>query len=250
MPNYVLLDAVKHQKKRVLPHTNFNHSSQQHHASLTISEFVQASTSFPVVLMKDPQEGKLHATALLGLIAGKNLHFTQNDWLGTHVPASILRAPFELGPDLQNDKTLTLYVDEDSQYLSESEGQALFDGENQTQSLLQVQKVFADYFKDEIETQKFITQLLNCNLLTEIELVIHYEDSSSMKIKGIYTINQSALRLLSDVLVIDLNKKDYLTAIHAMLASLGQVNRLIKLHNGSEEQKIAGVQMRIDSGEE
>jgi hypothetical protein len=80
--------------------------------------------------------------------------------------------------------------------------------------------------------------------------VIQYEDSSSMKIKGIYTINQSALRLLSDVLVIDLNKKDYLTAIHAMLASLGQVNRLIKLHNGSEEQKIAGVQMRIDSGEE
>ncbi|MGK0268580.1 MAG: hypothetical protein ACI8Y3_001197, partial [Paraglaciecola sp.] len=76
------------------------------------------------------------------------------------------------------------------------------------------------------------------------------EDSSSMKIKGVYTINQSALRLLSDALVIDFNKNDYLTAIHAMLASLGQVNRLIKLHNGSEEQKIAGVQMRIDSGEE
>jgi hypothetical protein len=250
MTNYVLLDAVKHQKKRILPHTNFNHSSQQHHASLTINEFVQASTSFPVVFMKDPQEGKLHATALLGFIAGKNLHFTQNDWLGTHVPASILRAPFELGPDLQNDKTLALYVDEDSQYLSESEGQALFDGENQTQSLLQVQKVFADYFRDEIETQKFVAQLLKYNLLTEIELVIQYENNSSMKIKGIYTINQSELRLLSDDLVIDFNKKDYLTAVHAMLASLGQVNRLIKLHNGSEEQKIAGVQMRIDSGEE
>jgi hypothetical protein len=115
---------------------------------------------------------------------------------------------------------------------------------------LQVQKVFADYFKDEIATQKFVAQLLKYNLLTEIELVVQYEDSSSMKIKGVYTINQSALRLLSDALVIDFNKNDYLTAIHAMLASLGQVNRLIKLHNGSEEQKIAGVQMRIDSGEE
>jgi hypothetical protein len=250
MPNYVLLDAGKHQKKKILAHTNFNHSAHQHHASLTINEFVQASTSFPVVFMKDPQEGKLHATALLGIIAGKNLHFTQNDWLGTYVPASILRAPFELGPDLQNDKTLTWYIDENSQYLSENEGQALFDGENQTQSLLQVQKVFADYFKDEIATQKFVAQLLKYNLLTEIELVVQYEDSSSMKIKGVYTINQSALRLLSDALVIDFNKNDYLTAIHAMLASLGQVNRLIKLHNGSEEQKIAGVQMRIDSGEE
>jgi hypothetical protein len=250
MPNYVLLDAGKHQKKKILAHTNFNHSAHQHHASLTINEFVQASTSFPVVFMKDPQEGKLHATALLGIIAGKNLHFTQNDWLGTYVPASILRAPFELGPDLQNDKTLTLYIDENSQYLSENEGQALFDGENQTQSLLQVQKVFADYFKDEIATQNFVAQLLKYNLLTEIELVVQYEDSSSMKIKGVYTINQSALRLLSDALVIDFNKNDYLTAIHAMLASLGQVNRLIKLHNGSEEQKIAGVQMRIDSGEE
>ncbi|MFT5924735.1 MAG: hypothetical protein ACI9LE_001735 [Paraglaciecola sp.] len=250
MPNYVLLDAAKHQKKNILPHTNFNHSAHQHHVPVTINEFVQASTSFPVVFMKDPQEGKFHATALLGIIAGKNLHFTETDWLGTYVPASILRVPFELGPDLQNDKTLTLYVDEESQYLTENQGQALFDGENQTQSLLQVQKVFADYFKDEIATQKFIAQLLDCNLLKEIELVVQYENSSSIKIKGLYTINQSALRELSDALVIDFNKKEYLTAIHAMLASLGQVNRLIKLHNSSEEPKIAGVQMRLDSGEE
>ena len=71
-----------------------------------------------------------------------------------------------------------------------------------------------------------------------------------MKVKGIYTINEAELRLLSDELVVDFNKQGYLMAIHAMLASLGQVNRLIKLHNGSEEPKIAGVQMRLDSGEE
>jgi len=250
MPNYVLLDAAKHQKKKILPHTNFNHSAHQHHVPVTINEFVQASTSFPVVFMKDPQEGKLHATALLGIIAGKNLHFTESDWLGTYVPASILRAPFELGPDLQQDKTLTLYVDEGSQYLSENQGQTLFDGENPTQSLLQVQKVFADYFTDEIATQTFIAKLLDCNLLKEIELVVQYENSDSMKIKGIYTINEAALRLLSDEVIVDFNKQGYLMAIHAMLASLGQVNRLIKLHNGSEEPKIAGVQMRFDSGEE
>jgi hypothetical protein len=250
MPNYVLLDAAQHQNKKVLPHTNFNHSAQQHHVPMTINEFVQASTSFPIVFMKDPQEGKLHGVALLGIIAGKNLHFTPSDWLGTYVPASILRAPFELGPDLQQDKTLTLYVDEDSQYLSENQGQALFDGENPTQSLLQVQKVFADYFKNEIATQTFIAKLLDCNLLKEIELVVQYENSDSMKIKGIYTINEAALRLLSDEVIVDFNKQGYLMAIHAMLASLGQVNRLIKLHNGSEESKIKGVQMRFDSGEE
>ena len=126
----------------------------------------------------------------------------------------------------------------------------MFDGEIPPQSFLQVQNAFAYYRTYEIETQKFVAQLLKYNLLTEIDLVIQYVNNSSMKIKGIYTINQSELRLLSDDLVIDFNKKDYLAVIHAMLASLGQVNRLIKLHNGSEEQKIAGVQMRIDSGEE
>lgn len=250
MSNYVLLDAVKHQKKKIIPHTNFKHSAKQHQVPMTINEFVQASTSFPVVFMKDPQEGKLHATALLGLIAGKNLSFTQRDWLGTYVPASILRAPFELGPDVQNDKTLTLYVDEDSPYLSENEGEALFGDEQPTQCLLQVQKVFADYFKNEIATQNFITQLLANNLLKEIQLSIQYENGDSLQVKGIYTINESALRMLSDALVIDFNKQGYLMAIHAMLASLGQVNRLIKLHNDSEEPKIAGVQMRLDSGEE
>lgn len=110
--------------------------------------------------------------------------------------------------------------------------------------------MFADYCKDEISTQNFTAQLLACNLLTEIELVVQYQDKTSTRIKGIYTINETALRLFSDAQVVEFNNKDYLMSIHAMLASLGQVNRLIKLHNGSSEPKIDGVQMRIDSGEE
>lgn len=250
MPNYVVLDSDKHQNIKLLSHGNFIHTEKFHQVSLTINEFAQASSSFPVVFMKDPQQGKFRAAAMLGLLAGKNLYCSEDDWLGVYVPAVILRAPFELGPDLNDEKTLTLYIDEDSEYVSAAEGEALFAAGQPTQRLRQVQKMFADYFQDEIATQKFTEQLLKHNLLTEIELVVKFEQQNVTKIKGIYTINEEALRVLPATVLSDFHLNGYLMPIYAMLASLAQINRLIRLHNASLEPKISAVQMRIDSGEE
>jgi hypothetical protein len=250
MPNYVLLDSEKHQNIKLLPQGNFIHTAKFHQVSLTLGEFAHASTSFPVVFMKDPQQGKFRAAAMLGLLADKNLYCSEDDWLGVYVPAVILRAPFELGPDLNDDKTLTLYIDEDSEYISESNGQALFEAQQPSQRLLQVQKMFADYFQDEIATQKFTEQLLKHSLLREIELNVKFDDQKVTKIRGIYSINEDALRLLPASDLSDFHLNGYLMPIYAMLASLGQINRLIKLHNASLQPKISAVQMRIDSGEE
>lgn len=249
MSNYVLLDPAQHQDIKIKPHSNFAFSEHQHHASLVVHEFGAAASSFPVVYMKEPTQGQFRAVAMLSLVAGANPFFTEQEWLAVHVPSAFLRKPFEFGPDPVQEKTLTIYIDEQSDYLSQSEGEALYQNGEPSQFLLQIQQKMAEYYQQEQLTHQFTQQLLKLNLLKEIELMMEFSDGKKTQVKGIYTIDEEALRQLPEADILDLNKKNFLLPIHAILSSLIQVNRLIKQHNYRSESKILGVQMRVNAEE-
>jgi len=244
MTNYVLLDPSKHQKLNVLPHSNFSQSAKQHLAAVSVNEFANASTNFPVVYMKDAKVGKMRAISMLGLQQGINLFFSEKKWLATYVPATILRTPFELGPDPTADKTLTLYIDEASDYVSETDGEALFEQQEPSQFLQSIQQNMAGYYQSEMQSHQFTELLLKHNLLVEIELVLQFEDQEQNKLKGLYTINEAVLKALSKDVIFELHQQNFLMPIQAMLASLSQVNRLMTLHNKSQQRKIVGIKMR------
>lgn len=250
MSKYVLLDPAKHQDVKIKSHNNFAFSEHQHHASLVVHEFGAAASSFPVVYMKDPQQGQFRAVAMLSLLAGENLFFGKQEWQGVHVPYAFLRHPFELGPDPTQDKTLTIYIDEQSDYLSESDGEALYQQGEASQSLQKIQSTMAEYYQQEQLTHQFTQQLLDGNLLKEIEFVMGFADGKKTRVKGIYTIDEEALRQLDDAAILQFNKQNFLLPMHSILSSLIQVNRLIKLHNQRAENKILGVQMRVNAEEE
>jgi len=244
MTKYVVLDPNEHNDLKILPHTNFKQSAKHHILPLSINEFAQASSNFPVVYMKDAQQGKFRSISMLGLSPEKNLFFTEDEWLATYVPDSILRAPFELGPDLTVDKTLTLYIDQESDYISKTDGEALFNDNEPSQFLLSVQQTIATYYQNESLTYQFTELLLKYNLLTEIELVTQFQDNEQNKIKGLYIINEVALKALPHDVVVELHQRNFFMPIYAMLASLSQVNRLVMLNNKYQERKIAGIKMR------
>jgi len=245
MPQYVLLDPKQHQAIKVVAHDNFRHTAAQHQVPLTVKEFGHASSSYPVVFMKDMQQGKLRSVAMLGLLQGENLFYSEQEWLGIHVPDAILRTPFELGPDPTQDKTLTLFIDEQSEYVSTQQGEALFDDQGPSQFLRQVQQKMTDYYQNELATQQFTEQLIKHKLLHEIDFLLAFDDGKKNRLKGMYSINEEALRELSDDTVLAFTKLNYFMPIHAMLASLNNLNRLIKLHNNSEQAKITGIKMQL-----
>lgn len=249
MPKYVLLDPKQHHRIKIVSHGNFSHTIEKHQVPLTVNEFGHASSSYPIVFMKDPKMGQFRSVAMLGVMQGKNLFYDDNEWLAIHVPDAILRAPFELGPAPNQDKTLTLYLDEQSDYVSEEQGEALFDEQQPTQFLNKVQQKFADYYQVELATQEFTKQLIKHRLLQEIDLLVTFDDGKKNRLKGLYTINEEVLRELSDDIVLAFNKLNYFLPIHAMLASLNNLNRLIKLHNKSFNPKISGIQMQLANEE-
>lgn len=249
MSNYVLLDQTKHQDLKIKSHTNYAFAQNQHHSSVVVHEFAAAASSFPIVYMKDTQTGQFRAVAMFSLVSGKNLFFSDTEWLGVYVPSAFLRHPFELGPDPAQEKTLTLYLDEQSDYITADEGEALYQDKEPSQFLQSVQNKMAEYYQQESLSHQFTQKLLSLNLLKEIELLIDFADGKKSRVKGIYTIDEEALRALDDETILALNKQNFLLPIHAMLSSLTQINRLIKLHNNSAEPKILGVQMRVDAEE-
>ncbi len=245
MPQYVLLDPKQHQKIKIVAHDTFRHTAAQHQVPLTVNEFGHASSSYPVVFMKDMQQGKLRSVAMLGLLQDKNLFYSEQEWLGIHVPDAIIRAPFELGPDPTQDKTLTLFIDEKSEYVSSEQGEALFEGQEPSQLLRQVQQKMTDYYQNELATQQFTEHLIKHKLLHEIDFLLAFDDGKKNRLKGMYTINEEALRELSDDTVLAFTKLNYFMPVHAMLASLNNLNRLIKLHNSSDQPKITGIKMQL-----
>lgn len=245
MPNYVLLNPAQHQGLKITASNDFAFCQQHHHCPLVVHEFGSAASSFPVIYLKDSQQGQFRAVGLLSLITGHNSFYCDQQWTAVHVPYAYTRIPFELGPDPEQDKTLTVYLDLDSEAVNENHGEALYENGQATQFLQKVEQKMLEYYQQEQLSHRFTQQLLTLNLLQEMELLLEFADGKISRLKGLYTINEQALRQLSDEQILALNQQNFLLPIHAMLTSLVQVNRLIKQHNSRSDNTISGVKMRV-----
>jgi hypothetical protein len=245
MSNPVCLDPSKHQQLRVLAHSNFKHAANNQVAALTADEFGGAASSYPVVLIKDQQSGQFRSVALLGLKPNQNLFYSQSDWHGIYMPSSVLREPFMLGPDPNKDKTLTVYLDEDSVYVSKEQGEPLFDSQGETGFLKGVQRNLADNFQNEIATQTLINELIKHGLVQELSIQIKDQQNATSGLKGLYSISETALRELPKDVQYEWHEKNYFLPIHAMLISLNQFKRLIKLNNATGNTHISGMQISV-----
>lgn len=244
MANIVAIKKEQHQKLKLASKRSLKQVSGQHIIPVTAAEFAQAASSFPVVIVKDPDSDRYRSVAMLGLESAENLYFKDDKWLGLYVPQSIGMAPFMLGVDPDKEKTLTACVDLDSEFIGEDKDLALFDDKGEeTEVLKSVQQTLGRMFDNERMTEKFIKELLDNDLLQELELKISGASGENKKLVGIFTVNEEKIANLADDKVLDFHKRGLFVPIHAMLGSLTQVNRLIQLRNDSSDAKISGIKI-------
>ena len=157
---------------------------------------------------------------------------------------------FSIGPAGEEDNTPTMHIHEASQLVSETEGRALFDSEGETAFLKSMQTKLSEHYQNQVFTRDFINLLLEHNLLKEIELIVTYQDEKLRRVKGLYTINEEELAKLDQDTVMSFFKRNLFVPIYAMLSSLTQFNRLMKLNNQNEAlAKITRLQMRTPDAE-
>ena len=155
--------------------------------------------------------------------------------------------PFGLGIDPDKEKTLTTFIDLDSQYVGEDKENAIFDAEgNDTEFYTNVQNSLGRLFDNENMTEKFMEELVANDLLQELELHINFSTGENKKLVGLFGIDEKKLQELSDDKILDFHKRGLFVPIHAMLGSVSQINRLAQLRNLADSpQKVIGIQVQL-----
>ncbi len=244
MANFVPVRKEQHQNLKLASKRDLKHVEGQHIVAITAAEYAQASASFPVVLVKNPDSPRYRSVAMLGLEAGENLYYKDSKWSGLLLPQSVGMAPFALGLDPDKENTLTACVDMDSPLVGEDKDVALFEADGKESELLtNVQNSLGRLYENEKMTENFIKELEENDLLQQIDLNIDLASGEKKKVTGIFTVNEDKVKALSDDKVLDFHKRGLFVPIYGMLGSLGQINRLVQLRNLTGQAQISGIQI-------
>lgn len=214
------------------------------HVPIGLSEISLAVCDFPVVLIKDGATGGFRLVVLLGFEADRNLFVLGKGWAATYLPLNILRLPFCLGaPD---GGAAELCIDEASSLFGAAPGIALFEAGGAESAFLAGRRALVQQMLADAEAAAgFVRAIAAERLVTPMTLTLHFADQHQQDIQGAYTVDPLALETLDDAAVLRLHRAGHLAPIHAMMHSLGQLNRLEQLHNARGERQIVSSAVQL-----
>ncbi|MEN3160235.1 SapC family protein [Alkalimonas sp. NCh-2] len=230
----VPLSKEQHQGLRVHFKQPFAHIAEEHLLPVVVHEFGPASAAYPIVFVKNNDSGNFQPVVLLGLEPGKNLYLRDEQMQASYVPMSARNYPFFLTADPENDKQLTIGIDENSPRFATDEGEALFTEQGEESELLQrAKQQLADFFDTSRVTRTFVEKLTALNLLEAKTLTVQI-NGNKREINGLFLIDEKKLNELSDEQFNELRKQGYLAPIYAQMLSVQQVQHLTRWQSEKE----------------
>jgi hypothetical protein len=220
---------------------------QYNQVTISANEFVPASSSFPLFFTKNSHDSRFSAIALLGFQQDNVFFNGEPSQDIAYIPKSLSMLPFGLGVDPDNEQQLTLCINLQSQLINNANSLPLLNAQGiNSDRLTQVNKKFSAIFQDYVNTEHFINTLIEYQLLMALSLNISCDNEENIIIKGLYSINEQQLNQLTPEQKLLFIDRGYYPPIMAMLASLEQVNRMVKLCNRNADQtKITAVNLKV-----
>lgn len=243
--NVTQINRGRHDRLRVTRRADFSHAAHSHVSPLVIGEFASAASDYPIILIKDADTGTFRAAALFGFGAGENVYHNAHGWNATYVPMNVSRYPFVIGVEDDDAATPVLCIDEASGRLTQDgDGDALFDAQgNETAFLSQARQQMQQLYDGERQTSRFIADILSLRLIAPFHFSLSLADGETRKITGLYGIDQDRLNALDDANLVQLCRAGHMLALHAMIVSQRQLNRMAQLHNAQSTNAILRVSL-------
>ncbi|WP_049720984.1 SapC family protein [Gilvimarinus polysaccharolyticus] len=240
MANPVVLDAKKHHDLRVITKRGAQFGEAVHLVPVIADELRSLVLDYPICFIKDTETGQFGLYALLGFGEGENLYLNGDNWHASYIPLHVRRQPFLVANHTLNDNSSrsVAMVDMDSARISQSadQGEAIFDDAGQpTEYFKQMQRLLAKLIEGSQITSRFIQTLADKNLLEAAKINITLASGEQKNYEGLYTINEQTLATLEPEAVSELHKLGYLQACYLMLASMGNISKLIDKKQESHE---------------
>jgi len=169
--------------------------TNQHAVPLTVEEFPQAGRHFPIVFASGENTVPL---ALMGLNEGVNVFIEADGTVtnGVYLPAYARRYPFMLAKLQPTSEELSLCFDPASGLIGDFEdGQALFDGEQPSQTTQGVLQFCEQFEQAGQRTQAFVEELKKHQLLMDGEVSIQQQEGGPPFVyRGFQMVDQEKLR--------------------------------------------------------
>ena len=208
----------------------YSHTKDTNSIYIAAIEFLQVSREYPIVFAKGPDE-KIFPVALLGLEQNKNLFVGKDGkWQADYIPAYVRRYPFILAKVDEKDSNFTVCVDESFPgFNTAKEGVALFDEKGEQQQVLKQAVDFLKDYQTHVQlTALFCENLSKLDILEPMQANIERATGEKTTLAGFMGVNRQKLKELKPVKLAELLKSDQMELIFAHLASLSNINSLMK----------------------
>ena len=240
MKNIQLLNSVTHKNTRVITRKGKELGDSVMLVDTFPQDFRFLQTDYTILFQKNPDTGLFNAVALLGFEQGENLFLNEQGWDASYIPLMVQRQPFHIGiqsgPTGKNDdKMRVVHINMDSPRVSSEEGERLFleQGGN-TEFLNYMSSVLETIHIWNEQSPQFYEVLVNQNLLESVSFDITLTTGKQAQLLGFYTINEDVLSTLAGDVLAQLNAAGYLMPMYMALASIGNIQKMIKLKTQKE----------------
>jgi hypothetical protein len=225
----VPLNKSQHGDLYVESIANYKHTKDTNSIYIAAIEFLKASREYPIVFGKGA-DNVIFPVVLLGLKSNQNLYLNKKgEWQADYIPAYVRRYPFILATGSGNGESFAVCIDESfAGFNHDKKGQPLFNETGEETDLLKQSVEFLKDYQNHIQ----LTTLF-CNNINELELLepmqANIEKSGKKQVLGGFMcVNRARLKSLPQEKLSELLKSDQMELIFAHLASLTNLERLIK----------------------
>ena len=248
----VPLNKETHGELHVEEVKDYLHTRQTNSIYIAAVEFLPAAREYPIVFAKGADE-RFFPALLLGLQENKNLFVDeQGKWLAEYIPAYVRRYPFILAvpddagqdtddTDTGQDTTFTVCIDEAFPGFNHDQaGKPLFDKQGaQTELLDQAMDFLRDYQSQVQLTAGFCQNLTELGLFEPMQANVEMASGAKHVLGGFFGVNRDKLKALKPGKLAELLKSDEMELIFAHLASLSNLDNLMKRLDAANTQSPA-----------
>ena len=208
----------------------YTHTQETNSIYIAAIEFLQVSREYPIVFAKGADDA-VFPVALLGLEKNKNLFVDdKGSWTADYIPAYVRRYPFILATADENKDNFTVCIDESYPgFNTAKEGKALFDDKGEQNLILdQAVDFLKDYQSHVTLTTLFCENLSKLDILEPMQANIERATGEKTSLGGFMGVNREKLKAIKPAKLAELLKSDQMELIFAHLASLSNLNALMK----------------------
>ena len=235
MTNHAILNNIDHKGLRVDARHSADLGDNVMCTLAMPSEFRKLQVDYPIFFHKSGPVGKFSPMVMFGVEHGENLYLDGTHWNASYIPLMIQRGPFligfqDLGPG--SSKKMVITIDMDNPRVGTKDGLPVFDpfGAN-SEYTEHIITVLQEIDRGQADTAELVELLVEYDLLEPFSLEIVLDNGEKFNMRGFHTINEERLTALDGSVLADFSRRGILQALYMVVASMGNLHKLIDLKN-------------------